>query len=247
MGELLELQKAFTEHLRNPDITPVPHGLDKRRMGIYSELIFSNVSSLLSEFFPVIKSILPEDRWDRMVRDFFISHQSQTPYFMEIQGEFVEYLSQSQLIGDLPDFLLELAHYEWVELALYTMDEDVPDEGLSDEELANCPLVMSPLVQPLAYQYPVHQIREDFQPAAPADSPTYLLVLRNAEESIKFYELQPFSFMFLLHIQGNPGLEVQDWLMQQAADNKIENKSEFLHNGIDLLKSFNAHKVFLKG
>ena len=77
MSELASIQKAFTEHLRNPDVVPVPAGLDERRMGIYSELIFNNVSALLGDFFPVIRSILKDEDWDRMVRDFFITHQSQ--------------------------------------------------------------------------------------------------------------------------------------------------------------------------
>ena len=137
MGELSRLQKAFTEHLRDPGHVPVPAGLDERRMGIYSELIFNNVSSLLCDFFPVIRSILSDDAWRSMVRNFFISHQSQTPYFMALSGEFVEYLAQAQLSSELPGYLTELAHYEWVELALFTMDEEHP-EPVDDDGLGTC-------------------------------------------------------------------------------------------------------------
>ena len=78
-SELRRLQRAFTEHLRNPEQVPVPEGLDPRRMSIYSELVFGNLSSLLSEFFPVIHSILAPTAWDRLVREFLVRHQSQTP------------------------------------------------------------------------------------------------------------------------------------------------------------------------
>ena len=159
MSELLRLQTAFTGHLRDPDQVPVPDGLDKRRMGIYSELIFNNLSALLSDFFPVIKGILSEDEWDGMIRAFFVSHQSQTPYFPDISGEFVEYLSNRQISEGLPEFLNELAHYEWVELALSVSDEenDLTDVDPDGDLLDGIP-VKSKLAWLFAYQFPVHRI-----------------------------------------------------------------------------------------
>ncbi|MBT4162250.1 MAG: DUF2063 domain-containing protein [Gammaproteobacteria bacterium] len=250
MGELQEIQKAFTEHLRNPDHVPVPLGLDERRVGIYSELIFNNVSALLADFFPVIHSILSEDRWDRMVRDFFVSHQSQTPYFMELSGEFAEYLAQSQLLGDYPDFLPELAHYEWIELSLYTLDENPPAEVIEPQLIADTPLQLSPLALPLAYQYPVHRIRPEFQPGEPGTEPVYLLVLRDAEEKVRFFELQLLSFQLLHEIQRKPGLIARDWLENVADQINLHDKSvdkdEFIRNGSTLLQSFNEHRIFIE-
>jgi hypothetical protein len=245
MSELLTIQKAFTEHLRDPDHVPVPRGLDARRMGIYSELIFNNVSALLSDFFPVIRTLLSDGQWDKMVRDFFIAHQSQTPYFMELSGEFAQYLAQSQLTNDLPDFLAELAHYEWIELALYTLDDELPETAL--EDIGTSALSLSTLAAPLAYQYPVHRISRDFQPTSPAEDPAYLLVIRDTEEKVRFFELQPFSFQLLHQIQQNPGLIPEDWLGQTAIEIGIEDRDAFIDNGIDLLKSFNTHRIFIAG
>lgn len=247
MSELFELQKAFTEHLRDPDNSPVPAGLDKRRMSVYSELIFNNVSALLSDFFPVIKSLLPQPVWHQMVRNFFISHQSQTPYFMELSGEFVEYLSQSQLMTGLPDFLVELAHYEWLELALYTMEEELPETSIEPERLGTTPLSLSPLAQPLAYEYPVHRISPDFQPKTSDTPPTLLMVARGLDESVHFYELQPLSFQLLHEMQHKPGLIPNDWLQGAATQMQVENKDTFISNGIALLQSFNEQKLFTTG
>ena len=245
MGELSRLQKAFTEHLRDPGHVPVPAGLDERRMGIYSELIFNNVSSLLCDFFPVIRSILPDDAWQSMVRNFFISHQSQTPYFMALSGEFVEYLAQAQLSSELPGYLTELAHYEWVELALFTMDEEHP-EPVDDDGLGDLPLGLSPLAQPLAYAYPVHRISPDFQPGAPGDTPSHLLVCRIPDESVRFFELQPLSFHLLQDMRQNPGLIPAKWLEEKATEFGITEKKDFVRNGISLLQSFNQHRVFTR-
>ncbi len=247
MSELLALQRAFTEHLRNPDHVPVPEGLDKRRMGTYSELIFNNVSSLLSDFFPVIRSILPEQTWQTMVRDFFISHQSQTPYFMELSGEFVQYLSQRQLSADLPAFLLELAHYEWIELAVFTLDETLPDEAIDESELASSRLSLTELAEPLVYQYPVHRISKDFVPSSPGNEPSYLLVGRQPDESVKFFELQPLAFHLLHDMQQAGSLVPETWLAEKADELQVTDKSLFVRNGIGLLTSFNQLRMFYKG
>lgn len=243
MSELRDIQRAFTSHLRDPDHVPVPDGLDERRMGIYSELIFNNVSSLLSDFFPVIRSILSEDVWHKMVRDFFISHESQTPYFMELSGEFVNYLSQAQLANGLPGFLPELAHYEWIELALFTLEADPPESALDEGALGETPLGLSALAQPVTYQYPVHQIQPDYQPTLPPEQPTHLLVFRDDVESVRFFELQPLSFHLLHEIQQNPGLVAEDWLRRTADELGAPDAESFVHNGIALLQSFNTEKL----
>ncbi len=245
MGELYELQRSFTEHLRNPDQVPVPDGLDERRMGIYSELIFNNLSALLSDFFPVLKSIISTDAWDSMIRDFFISHESQTPYFPQIAGEFVEYLAEGQLGEALPGFTTELAHYEWLELAVYTLEDSPPEKMIEPDELAHTPLALSPLALPLVYQYPVHQISPDFVPEGPSDTPHFLLMIRDEEENVRFFELQPLAFEMLHQIDENPGLIAEKWLSDLADQIDGVKKDDFVRNGIDLLQSFNEHLVLM--
>lgn len=247
MSELFNLQQAFTAHLRDPEHVPVPAGLDKRRMGIYSDLIFNNVSALLADFFPVIRRILPDEQWRAMVRNFFVSHHSETPYFMELAGEFVSYLVQAQLTVGLPDFLTELAHYEWIELALYTMDEELPATPLAAERLQSSPLHLSALALPLAYRYPVHQISPDFQPISPGGQPTQLLVFRDEAESVRFFELQPLAFHLLNEIQQKPGLIAGAWLEQTATRLNAEDHDAFIENGINLLLSFNQQKLLTEG
>ena len=245
MGELHDLQKAFTAHLRDPDTVPIPNGLDKRRVNIYSELIFNNLSALLSDFFPVIKSILNSNQWDRMVRDFFITHESKTPYFIGISDEFAKYLGQNQSLSEYPDFLPELAHYEWLELALYTMDEKHPDTPVDSSQLLNHPLSLSPLAQPVAYQYPVHKISREIQPTNRGTEPTLLLVLRDIDEKVRFFELQPLAFQLLKQIQETPPIVAKFWLNEFADQIDVKDKPGFINKGLGLLQSFNEHRVFI--
>ena len=95
-SELFKLQTDFTQHLRNPDLHPVPDGLDPRRMGIYRSLLFNNISALASEFFPVVHAITSSEDWDSMIREFFINYRAEAPYFRKLADEFCNFLSDEK-------------------------------------------------------------------------------------------------------------------------------------------------------
>jgi hypothetical protein len=93
-----------------------------------SELVYNNLSRACSAGnFPVIRATLRRCGLANAGARFLLSrHHSHTPLFPELGREFLRYLEarQQQGRGD-PAFLLELAHYEWVELAL-ALDEHDP-------------------------------------------------------------------------------------------------------------------------
>lgn len=194
-GQLPEFQRfqyAFTAHLRNPRAKPVPPGLDARRMRIYSRLVYENLDGFLLRCFPVTRDVLGPRRWLRLVRAFLIAHRSRSPLFHQIAGEFIEFLGSKGVIPEnYPGFLLELAHYEWVELALST-STDMPDWKTIDPAgnlLEGRPL-LNPVLANLCYHWPVHHIR----PRARIDpAKTYLLLFRDADDEIQFSEINAFT------------------------------------------------------
>jgi len=187
-------QYEFAAHIRDPQAHARPADVEDRRMAIYRELFYNNVEGFLANAFPVLKQILDEKAWHRMARDFYARHRCHSPLFLEIPREFLNYLEQErgEQAGD-PPFLRELAHYEWVELAL-SVAEDT-DSGSCDPEadlLATRP-VLSSLAWPLSYSFEVHRIGPDYQPDQPGRQPTYLLVYRNADDEVGFIELNAVS------------------------------------------------------
>ena len=129
-------QYAFAAHIRNPEKNPGPEGIEERRMKIYRELFYNNVEGFIANTYPVLRQITPDDCWHAMIRDYFAHHVAHTPLFPEMPREFLKYLEHERKPQpDDPPFMLELAHYEWVELALSLLDEKMPDlERLSDLE-----------------------------------------------------------------------------------------------------------------
>ncbi|MEN1729203.1 MAG: DNA-binding domain-containing protein, partial [Pseudomonadota bacterium] len=60
---LLELQRRFAGHLRDPDNVPPPEGIEDRRLAIYRRLFFNNLSNLFARNFPVIRKLTEDDDW----------------------------------------------------------------------------------------------------------------------------------------------------------------------------------------
>ncbi|AAU90775.1 HvfC family RiPP maturation protein [Methylococcus capsulatus] len=193
------LQRAFASHIRDPARHPAPAGIPSKRIAIYRELLYNNIESFIGHGFPVIKRILGEERWNALVRDFFARHVCTTPYFSEIGEEFLAYLEQERKAGgDDPPFLFELAHYEWVELALaiHPAEAFSRSDGLPPDWLDRS-VEISPLAWRLAYRYPVHRIGPDFTPDSPPEMPSFLLVYRGRDDRVHFLECPPLLYRLL--------------------------------------------------
>lgn len=220
MLEFQKLQTRFTAHLRDPEQAPAPEGIEERRLKIYRELFYSNIEGFLSNAFPVLRQITDEAHWHRMVRDFYARHRNTDPLFHGLAEEFLHYLDdeRGEVAGD-PPFLHELAHYEWVELAL-SVAEDQLTPALADPDgdlLEGAPLV-SPVAWTLSYSFPVHRIGPDFLPDAPAAAPTYLIVYRTRQNEVKFTEINPVTARLMALIEAAPQASGRQHLLQIAAE-----------------------------
>ncbi len=181
-----ETQIEFSAHIRNPDSNPRPVDVEPRRMQIYLDLFYNNIEGFLANGFPIAKQVLGHDAWHELAREFVHLHPSESPYFLEVSQEFLTFLSTRDA-GRVADFLLELCHYEWVELALSVSDIAMPDEEIDPSgDLLSQRIVVSPLIWPLAYRYPVHEIGPQYQPADPPEQPTHLVVYRRDDDKVKF-------------------------------------------------------------
>lgn len=192
-------QYEFAAHIRDPHTHPRPADIEARRMKIYTELFYNNVEGFISNSYPVLRAILDDDSWHRLIRDYFHIHRARTPLFPEMPREFLHYLQQERILpaNDFP-FFVELAHYEWAELALSLSDQE-PDWSRIDTDgdlLEGLP-VLSPLAWPLSYTWPVHKIGPAFLPDTPPDTPTYLLLYRDLQDEVHFMELNPVTARLL--------------------------------------------------
>lgn len=211
-----QLQREFAAHLRAPDRQAPPAAIEDRRMGIYRDLIYSNIESFIAGGFPVLRSLYRDSDWHRLVRDFVARHASASPYFLQISEEFLHYLQDEREPQDRdPPFLLELAHYEWVELALDVSPEELPRGLLREGDPLELVPVISPLVWNLSYHFPVHRIGPAFQPREAPDIPTFLLVYRDRQDEVGFMEINAVTARLLQLAQAEAATGRE--LLQQLA------------------------------
>ncbi|MGF6222974.1 HvfC family RiPP maturation protein [Pseudomonas frederiksbergensis] len=240
---LYQQQDTLTRYLRDPDHCAPPAGMDVARAQVYRDLVFSNLSSLLSGTFPVLVKTLGDGEWRSLVRIFLRDYRARTPKFGEIAQEFVEFLASEPLAlsdGPWPPFMVELAHYEWVEMALQQSEaEPLP----ASELLLDRPLQVSPLAWPLAYAWPVQLVGPDYRPDSPPAQPTLLLVCRDEGWNVRFSELNPLAWRLLQRIGEFPQLDGRAQLEGLAVEAGMVGSPEFIDNGLALLQQMHGEGV----
>lgn len=205
-----QVQQDFVAYLRSPEQSKKPADVAQQRLDVYRELLFNNVSGFVSSAFPVLKSLYKEHAWQQRLQLFFAGYSCENPFFLSIAGSFLDFLQhQYQLQPDDPVFLLELAHYEWLELELATR-KVAPECAVT--KLNYQRLQLSNLASVQAYQYPVHKICREFQPEH--TEPGFLLIHRNSEDEVKFIALNPLTTLLLQLLAQQPGLTLTELVEQ---------------------------------
>jgi hypothetical protein len=243
MAELREQQFALASHVRDPSRNAPLPGLEERRIAIYRDLFYNSIESLLAGNFPVIRKTLGDSRWHALVRAFYAGHRCRTPLFTEIGREFIQFL-ELRPQGEHPPWLHELAHYEWVELALQIADDELPPHDPEGDLIAGKP-VPSPLAWALAYCWPVSRIGPGFQPEVPPDAPTLLLVRRDAAGDVHFSELSPLVYRLLQLLDDDATTSGHAALQALAAEAGATDIAGFANDGVAMLQRLHGEGVLL--
>ncbi len=228
MLDFQRYQIAFTAHIRNPSANKKPAKVPDTRMAVYREIVFNNIFGSVSACFPVCKSVLGARAWKKLVREFFAQHQATTPIFREIPQQFLEFIKTEK---KLPNHFEQLAHYEWVELAVASQQTAPKNLSKKTDLLKETP-ALAPAHMLLEYDYAVHKTSKRYQPKAAEK--TYLLVFRNNENQVKFIELNAMTFQLLDLIQKNE-MSGKQALVRLAEVIKHPNVDAIIKFGVEIL------------
>lgn len=242
-----EIQYAFAKHIRDPENNPPPTDAEDRRMAIYRELFFNNLRNLIGQTFPVLKKLHSKGKWESFIREFMVRHEASTPYFLEIPQEFLKFLQEEHVADDSDfPFLIELAHYEWVELALSVTDEENDMTGVNSEgDLLDGIPVKSRLAWMFAYQFPVHRISTDYIPTEPGEQPTFLAVCRKSSEDMDFMELNPVTARLLEMIDANESDTGRKLLTQLAGEISFPDTDKLIAHGHDAMQEMRDAEILI--
>lgn len=242
-----QYQMQFAANIRNPKDNPKPDCVATRRMRVYQQIVFANIESALSNCFPVAKSVIGKRLWQRLIRGFFVHHQSHSPLFRQIPEEFLAYLQQTHNWADipvLPIYFNSLAHYEWIELAVASSElsidmATVNQQGDLMEEL----VVLAPTLKLLSYDYPVHQISPKNKPKQALPAPVYLAVYRDMADEVRFVEINQVTYTLLDKIAAK-ALSGKAVLTQMAAEMAYP-AEKLLAFGLPILQDLHQQQLIL--
>lgn len=244
--DFVQQQYRFAAHIRDPEQNPRPEDIEARRMKIYCELFYNNVEGFMASTYPVLRSILPDEKWHAMIRDYFARHRSHTPLFPEMPREFLKYLEHERVPDpEDPPFMQELAHYEWVELALSILDEKIDQSkvNIHGDVLTGIPVV-SPLAWLLSYRFPVHKISAEFQPLT-SEEATHLIVYRDNSDKIHFIEANPVTARLMQLMVDNESEDGQTLLAQIAVELNHPQPDIVIDGGGEIMNDFRGRGVLL--
>lgn len=240
-----QVQKQMTDWLREPGKKPAP-AVEQRRLDIYRELFFNNVSGFVETAYPVLKSLLSEEEWSALLRDFFAEHHCQSPYFRDISLEFRTWM-EAERAGFMAEnpWVQELLHYEWVELAAECAESDNEQVAVNDagDLLAEQPVV-GECVWPLVYRWPVHALGPDNLPTVlPPEPPTCLIVYRDDEDTVRFLEINALTARLVELLQLNDNRSGRQVLEQLASESGYADAGAFVTAGAGLLADLRAQGI----
>ncbi|VUD68944.1 hypothetical protein TDB9533_04305 [Thalassocella blandensis] len=232
---LRDFQRTFGRYLRDPENESLPEGIHSTRVKIYENLLFNNVQGFINTCFPVSRKMLEETVWVSLMRDFFREWRATSPYFHDIPHEFLLYLQNSNALEHLPPWFLELAHYEWVELAVDIADDEAQDSLNGDTNEGHILIACNPALQNMTYQWPVHKISPEYIPAAAEN--TFLVVYRNSAQKVEFSEINPATSIMITYLEQSMKSreDIVDYMHQVMPGYEKQQLQEFIDQIINQL------------
>lgn len=195
-------QSKLAAFCRTGELDSIP-GIRQENISHYRRLVYNVVDDMLQSAYPLTNELLTDEEWDNMVTSFFRDHPCQSPQVWNMPKELIVYLDNGlhPLTVKYP-FLLELLHFEWIEVDLFMMaDKTVPakDNGniLIDK------LVINPEHCLLTLTFPVHQKRA--ADINNSDTGHYFVAAhRNKEGEVLFTSLSPALSRLLEYLEDAP-------------------------------------------
>lgn len=247
--DFIAYQRHFVDYLRDPGNNDHLIDILPKQIGIYARLLHNKFEESLHTCFPVCRELLGSELWQRLVKLFIQEHRCESPLYREIPDEFIGYLLNEKPSMVLPDFLKELAHFEWMELVLETAQGKLFDANLEPADLFAAVPVINPVLYVLTYRYPVHKMMpqseswprwQNWQQTMPVDGndPVYLFGIRDEQYRAQFIETNPATMRLVELLQEGfrTGEQAASQLALELRSKDHGQFLEYCHETLDRLR-----------
>ncbi|HJV23740.1 MAG TPA: putative DNA-binding domain-containing protein [Holophagaceae bacterium] len=174
----------------------------ERPLLTYRALARFALTDPLPDCFPITKALLKrEGAWRDCVDAYLDSRSIRSPYYRHILPAFVGWLAESGWGADRWPFILQLAHYEYLELDVLRHPDEAAPSGLLPEPGPGRHAVLDGSTRNMAYQWQVQDATEEAP--EPAEGPAFLFCHRDPEGSFQVREVDAPASAFLTRcLQG---------------------------------------------
>lgn len=163
---------------------------------VYRDIARTALEDPLPDCFPITHALLENaGLWGGCVEAFLASRSIRSPYYRDVNPAFVEWLASGDWNQEQWPFLLQLAHFEYIEVEILRWPDDPPSNQLKQAPTAESQVVFAGATRNLAYSHQVHKAtKADPEPEA---GETFLLGYRDLEGDFSYSELSAHASAFL--------------------------------------------------
>ena len=151
MTQLYDIQQEIFNYLYGKQVnSAVLNTRTQNELSVYRSLVLDGAEALLESIYPYCYRILA-DNWEAIIESYTTNYPSSSPIYNHQARKFPEFLASEAFTKhySYPNYLAELALYEWTELELHN--------ALDMEAGAH---QLTPLRKILELKYPITQVIE---------------------------------------------------------------------------------------
>lgn len=245
-ADFVRLQRAFAAYLRDPERAAPPGAYQARRLSVYRDAVYANIEGFMRDNFPRVRAVMDDPQWHAMVRDYVLRHRARAAAFVDLPREFLVYLEQGHGVHAGLPFLLELAHFDWLETLLGADPRRLSRAGVDrDGDLLDGVPVANPIMVMHCYRFPVHAIDRDYLPLVAPAQTTVIAAFRDAQLEYGFLDLNPAAARLLELIMQGEGLTGREIFTRIATELGQTNIAGLIEAGATILARMLARDVIL--
>lgn len=242
-NDTYQQQSNFASYCRTGIYTPIK-GVRKERLAHYPQLVYNVIDDTLRSAYPLTVDLLTEEEWDTTVRSFFATHKCSTYSVWKMPYEFYQFvLTLDNSLTEKYPFLEELLLFEWTEIEIHMMEDEVYPEVESKGEMVMDTLGLNPEYTILQLHYPVHLKNPNEITAA--DKSEYFVLLFREQESgnVQFLDLS-FYFVWLIRKIEQEQKSLLD-LTEEASELFGVNQNVLVENSLPFLTELQNKKFII--
>jgi len=237
--ETYEQQAALASYCRDGHLpkldATIPDNLNQ-----YRRLVFNIISDALGTSYPISAKKVGADDWEQLVDDFFSNYPCSSAQIWSMPYELITYLESDEHPIKLKfPWLMELLHFEWLEVEIFC-DEDEEVHAEKSTEVLNEKLVINPTLRLEHFTFPVHKAIE-----LKEQGDYYLLAYRSSENDKVYFEEITGFLALVIHQIANTELILRDILIESGKKLGITDEHVLLQEGKVFAEKMLQKTVFL--